>query len=99
MREPKICIFIQAVQLFAPVKGPLFAVVDWLSAAAYAAAWTGHHFYEIIVHFAALDHIQQSPGISQSADYSDPYSDIINSKFCFHNPVVFLESRASDHLK
>ena len=73
--------------------------MDRLSAAAYAASGTGHHFYEIIVHFAALDHIQQSPGISKSADNRDPYSNIINGKFRFHNPVVFLESGASDHLK
>ena len=69
---------VQTVKLFSPAFRQLLAVVDGLSAAAGAAAGTGHHFHKVILHFAPAQSLDQPPGVAQAADYGHPNGGVGN---------------------
>ena len=69
MRESKVRIAIQIIQVLSTFKCALFAVVDRLSATTDASSRTCHNFYEVIVHFTGFDLANQFSCISKSADY------------------------------
>ena len=99
MRESKVRIAIQIIQVLSTFKCALFAVVDRLSATTDASSRTRHNFYKVIVHFTGFDLANQFSCISKSADYCSSHCNIINLEICFLNAVIFIESLASDCCK
>ena len=64
----QLALVIQLVQLLAQHAGTFLAVMNGLAAAAHAAAGAGHDFYEVIMHLAGLQILDEAASITKAAD-------------------------------
>ena len=64
----ELALVIQLVQLLAQHAGTLLAVMNGLATAAHAAAGAGHDFYEVIMHLAGLQILDEAASITKAAD-------------------------------
>ena len=69
--ETQIALGIQKIEILGADCSHLAAFVNRLSAAAYAAARTGHDFHKVIEDLAFAYCLDQPAGVSETADYGD----------------------------
>ena len=63
----QLALIIQLVQLLTQHAGTFLAVMNGLAAATHAAAGAGHDFYEIIMHLAGLQILDETASITKAA--------------------------------
>lgn len=87
MRIAKLGVAIQMIQRIGTLSRKLLPVMDRLSASAAAAARTSHNLDEIIGYFLPAHGLDESAGISESADDSTAYRDSLYFK-CGFLPAI-----------